>query len=179
MIKVLVTTFCLTLLAHANAQYYIRGEVKDEKDNPLQNVKIYMHSNHLLYTTGITGGFGITTSILNDSLTFSLQGYETKSVNVKASVYQMVMLKLLSTSSNIQKRKSLSITKEVDQQVAPKWFLADESYSSLVENDFLKTDKFPGTTFSLRVDKASYSNIRRFINQNSRYHPMLLELKRC
>ena len=177
MIKVLITTFYLTLLANANAQYYIRGEVKDEKDQPLQNVKIYMHSSHLLFTTGVSGGFGITASLLNDSLTFSLQGYETKTVKVKADVYQVIVLKLLSTSSNIQKRKLLSLTRDADQHIAPKWFVADESYSNLIENNFINTTKFPNTTFAVRVDKASYSNIRRFINQNSLVPPYAVRIE--
>lgn len=177
MIKVLLTTFYLILLANASGQYYIKGEVKDDKDQPLQNVKIYMHSNHLLYTTGITGGFGITTTLLQDSLTFSLQGYETRIVAVKANVYQLIILKFLSTSSNIQKQKLLSLTKDLDQQARPKWFVADESYSSLIENDFISADKFPNTAFSLRVDKASYSNIRRFINQNSLVPPYAVRIE--
>jgi Ca-activated chloride channel family protein len=43
----------------------------------------------------------------------------------------------------------------------------NESYSNLIENDFIKALKYPITGFSMRVDKASYSNIRRFINQKS------------
>ncbi len=177
MIKVLITTFFLAFLINVNAQYYIRGEVKDEKDEPLQNVKIYMHSNRLLYTTGITGGFGITTPLLNDSLTFSLQGFETKVVAVKSDVYQTIILKLLSTSSNIQKQKLLSLTTDLEKQTAPNWFVSDESYSSLVENEFISSRKFPNTSFSLRVDKASYSNIRRFINQGSMVPPYAVRIE--
>ena len=83
MTKIKITACFLTLYFNVTAQYYIRGEVKDEKGEPLQNVKIYMHSAKSLYSTGISGGFGITTSILNDTLTFSLQGYETKIIPVK------------------------------------------------------------------------------------------------
>lgn len=41
-----------------------------------------------------------------------------------------------------------------------------ESYDKINENKFLKVKKEPLSTFSIDVDKASYSNIRRFINQN-------------
>ncbi|MEO6455226.1 MAG: von Willebrand factor type A domain-containing protein, partial [Ginsengibacter sp.] len=177
MIKVLITTFCLTLLFNANAQYYLKGEVKDDKQQPLQNVKIYMHSNHLLHTTGVTGGFGITTPLLYDSLTFSLQGYETKTLRLKADAYQVIVLKLLSTSSNTQKQKLVSLTKDADYQIGAKWFTADESYSNLVENEFVNADNFPNTAFAVRVDKASYSNIRRFINQNSIVPPYAVRIE--
>lgn len=177
MIKVLIITFCLALLVDVNAQYYITGEVKDEQGEPLQNVKIYMHSNHMLYTTGISGGFGITTSNLNDSLTFNLQGYDAKVVQVKADVYQIIFLKHLSTSSSIQKQRLLSQTRDLNQHIGRKWFVTDESYSTLAENDFMAAAKFPNTGFSVRVDKASYSNIRRFINQNSPVPPYAVRIE--
>jgi len=41
-----------------------------------------------------------------------------------------------------------------------------ESYDKINENKFLKVKKEPLSTFSIDVDKASYSNMRRFINQN-------------
>ena len=50
------------------AQYYIRGEVKDEKGNGLQNVKIILNSTGLPYSTGVGGAFGILTSKASDSL---------------------------------------------------------------------------------------------------------------
>jgi len=64
-----------------SAQYYIRGDVKDEKDLPLQNVKIYMPSSKTVYASGVSGGFGIPTSNLTDSLIFSLDGYITQAIN--------------------------------------------------------------------------------------------------
>ncbi len=40
----------------------------------------------------------------------------------------------------------------------------DESYARINENDFERTTLSPLSTFSIDVDKASYSNIRRLIN---------------
>lgn len=41
-----------------------------------------------------------------------------------------------------------------------------EEYSHIQDNNFKDAIKDPLSTFSIDVDKASYSNIRRFINQN-------------
>lgn len=41
--------------------------------------------------------------------------------------------------------------------------LIDESYEKIIENEFLESYQNPVTTFSIDVDDASYSNIRRFI----------------
>jgi Ca-activated chloride channel family protein len=40
-----------------------------------------------------------------------------------------------------------------------------ESYNSLTENGFVNAGSNPLSTFSIDVDTASYSNVRRFINQ--------------
>ncbi len=171
MIKALLVCLFIISATTGSAQYYLRGEVKDEKDHGLQNVKIYLHSSRLLYSSGTSGGFGITTKTLHDSATFNLQGYEPKSVAIDASVYQTIILKALSKVSNTQKQSLLSVTKNADIANGNRWFVAAESYSSIVENPFINTKKFPNTAFTLRVDKASYSNIRRFINQSSMVPP--------
>ncbi len=177
MIKTALAGFLILSAFTGSAQFYLRGEVKDEKDQSLQNVKIYLHSSRLLYSSGTSGGFGITTSVLHDSATFNLQGYEPKTVAVDASVYQAIILKALSKGSSIQKQSLLSITRSAEISNGKKWFVAAESYSSMVENSFIKTEEFSNTSFALRVDKASYSNIRRFINQGSMVPPYAVRIE--
>ena len=46
-----------------------------------------------------------------------------------------------------------------------------ESYQRIVENDFLDTLKNPLSTFSIDVDTASYSNVRRFLQQQNQLPP--------
>ncbi|MCI5224074.1 MAG: hypothetical protein D3924_15740, partial [Candidatus Electrothrix sp. AR4] len=48
-------------------------------------------------------------------------------------------------------------------QPRPEW--NTESYNAVTENGFIKTTNAPLSTFSIDVDTASYSNIRRFINE--------------
>lgn len=43
-----------------------------------------------------------------------------------------------------------------------------EEYSSFVENGFMLAQSNPLSTFSIDVDNASYSNVRRFINQGQK-----------
>lgn len=141
--------------------------MRDEKNQPLQNVKIYLHSNRLLYFSGNTGGFGILTPKFIDTLTFNADGYEPKSIAAKADTYQEVNLKMLFPNNNLQKERLVSISGDVDNTIKQNDVFGNESYSNLVENNFIKADKFPTTEFSVRADKASYTNIRRFINQKT------------
>lgn len=43
----------------------------------------------------------------------------------------------------------------------------NEKYQKVAENSFKITEKEPLSTFSIDVDKASYANIRRYLNNNS------------
>src|SRR5688572_13585422 len=42
-----------------------------------------------------------------------------------------------------------------------------ESYDHIVENEFREASKNPLSTFSIDVDRASYANVRRFLNSNA------------
>lgn len=158
-------------IPYANAQYYLRGEVKDEKKQYLQNVKIMLHSTRYIYYSGTSGGFGITCRNLSDSITLILDGYETKSFAVKTDVFQQITLKALSSNSTKNRQKLISITKDQNFSSTYNWYVSDESYFSLVENEIVDVNKFPNTGFSLNINKASYSNIRRFINNQSMVPP--------
>lgn len=162
----------LVLLAiTAKGQYYLRGEVTDEKKQPLQNVKLLLHSSRLIYYSGTSGGFGIETRHLLDSMTLTMDGYETKTVPIKADLYQNLQMKMLPSNANKGKPKMISITKDLRREHRFRWFSGDESYFQVVENEYVKADRFPNTGFALNVNKASYSNIRRFLNMNSMVPP--------
>jgi Ca-activated chloride channel family protein len=151
-----------------SAQYYIRGDVKDEKGLPLQNVKIYMPLPKTVYASGVSGGFGIPTSNLTDSLIFSLDGYVSQAIKINSKEYQHIVLQIIPSQANTHKQKLVSLTTGVNGSIFPISYYNDESYSNLAENDFIKTNNHTNTQFAMRIDKASYSNIRRFINQASK-----------
>ncbi len=159
------------MLSQVTAQYYIRGDVTDAKKQPLQNVKIYMPATKTLYSSGVSGGFGIPSANVYDSLIFSLDGYISQSVYFKTNEYQHVVLEKTDAATHSNRQKLVSLTTGSEGSIFPIAYYNDESYSSLAENDFIKTTNEHNTQFSMRIDKASYSNVRRFINQNSRVPP--------
>ncbi len=162
---------------NCNAQYYLRGEIKDEKNENLQNVKITLHSDKMLYYSGTFGSFGISGNKQKDSISLSLDGYENKTVAISSDVYLSIVLKALSSNASKSRPKLISITK--DRQLSNKytWAISDESYFSLVENETVNAKKFPNTGFSLNVNKASYSNIRRFLGMQSKVPPDAVRLE--
>jgi len=167
-----IALFLLSGSSLFSQQFYIRGEVKDESGNPLQSVNILLHSTGYVYHTGSYGSFGILTNKNTDSLTFWLDGYQTEKKAVNADNYVTVRMKLAAaSSSNIHRNKLASFTKGLNKDVQRQWFLGDETYASLIENHFVSAHEYPVTGLSLNIDKASYSNIRRFINTNTLVPP--------
>lgn len=56
-------------------------------------------------------------------------------------------------------------------RMAPEEISGNEEYKSEKEIGFKATDKDPQTTFSIDVDRAAYTNVRRFIMQNGQLPP--------
>ncbi|HRP30793.1 MAG TPA: von Willebrand factor type A domain-containing protein [Agriterribacter sp.] len=150
-----------------SAQYFLRGEIKDGNEKPLQNVKIVLHSTGYLHSSGVGGAFGILSTKKYDSISLSLDGYEPLSVRVNTSEYQKLTMKMLPYTASLQKNYLLSLTVAPNALISRKYAVADETYSVLVENGFVQTSGNPVTGITPNVNRASYSNIRRFINMNS------------
>ena len=168
-----VATFVIgCLLFHAAAgQFYLRGEIKDENNSYLPNVRILLHSSGYLYHSGSSGEFGIPLPQVNDSLTLSAEGFQTITVHVDATQYQNITLKLLFRPPPAPKKRLLSLTKDLKGSDWKGWTVGSETYSSLVENAFVPAARFPETGFAVNIDKASYSNVRRFLNMGSTIPP--------
>jgi Ca-activated chloride channel family protein len=165
----ILTSFLFVLTA--NAQYYLRGEIRDEKNNLLSNARILLHSTGYIYSSGSSGSFGIMTTKRIDSITVSLDGYQTLSVKLETAKYHSLVLKTLLTSANLQKNRLLSFTRNLKPSDRSNWTVGTETYNSLLENDFVQADKYPETGFAINTDKASYSNVRRFLNMNTTVPP--------
>ena len=165
--KILAIIFIAFLYSSTYAQYYLRGEIRDEKNNSLSNVKILLHSTEYIYYSGDAGAFGIPVSKSTDSITVSSDGFQEISLRVDATKYQYITLKSLHPLPVAEKKTLLSTIKNLKPEDRNSWSVADETYSSLVENDFVGASKFPETGFAINANKASYSNIRRFINMGT------------
>jgi Ca-activated chloride channel homolog len=153
-------------------QFYLRGEVKDESGNVLQNVIILLHSTGYVYHSGTDGSFGIVTNRQKDSLSFSFDGYYKQTIAANADNYAALKMKMLPANvSALRRDKLISLTSNLTRESQREWFTGDETYASIVENRLVNAEKYPSTTVSLNIDRASYSNIRRFINMGTLVPP--------
>ncbi len=152
-------------------QFYIKGQVRDEGGTPLQNVTMLLHSSGYLYKSGSDGGFGIMTTASPDTLTIFREGYNKEKRIIAAGKFNDIVLKKAVVVKSALSNKLSSLTqnlKREDQQIL---FAGDETYASTVENTFINASAYPKTGLSLNVDKASYSNIRRFLTMDSPVPP--------
>lgn len=151
-------------------QFYLKGQVKDESGNALQNANIFLQSNGYVYHSGTEGFFGIPTSKKMDTVTINLDGYIKQKLAVDATTFVEIKLKKIPlTSSHINKLSSL--TQNLRRETQQQWFTGNETYASIVENQFIDASSYPTTGLTLNVDKASYSNVRRFLNMHSTVPP--------
>ena len=148
-------------------QYYLKGEVKDEEGKPLQNVSILQASTGYLYYSGQDGSFGLVFNRKKDSLSFFIDGYQKQKTLADASNYVRIKLKRQQNVTSSRYKLS-SLTENLKRDAQQRWLLGDETYASIVENRFIDSKSYPSTGVTLNIDRAAYSNVRRFLTMNNK-----------
>jgi Ca-activated chloride channel family protein len=162
--KLYLLAFSLALVSSVYSQHYLRGEVTDEKGKLMTGVVIHLKSKgNYPFSSGGTGYFGIPSSLRIDTITLSYDGYEIIRKAVETDQYQILVMKPLPVTASLMRNKLTSKTINLNKTDNDLFNALGESYSNLSENEFVDAYKYPETGFSLNVDRASYSNIRRFL----------------
>ena len=155
----------------ALSQYYLRGQIKDEAGNTLQNAAIYLHSSGYYYYSTTEGTFTILNDKRVDTITISLDGYLKQKLAVDANSFTEVKLRKTAFAKNTSVNKLVSLTQNLKRETQQQWFTGDETYASIVENQFINATAYPTTGLALNIDKASYSNVRRFLSMGNSVPP--------
>ncbi|WP_276368588.1 von Willebrand factor type A domain-containing protein [Chryseolinea sp. H1M3-3] len=162
----------------------ITGTVTAKSDgNAIPGVSIIIKGTQNGTSTDVNGFYSIT-STPGRTLVFSYIGYVTKEVKIGNSAILNISLEedvqslqeVVVTGYSISRRskkdfaaaeesKAMAYAPAQDYQ-RPQW--NTEEYDAIEENIFREALKNPLSTFSIDVDAASYSNIRRFINNGQR-----------
>ncbi|MBZ0328163.1 MAG: von Willebrand factor type A domain-containing protein [Altibacter sp.] len=181
--KTLLHFFIMALIAvQAQAQLVtITGNVTDNYGLPLPGVNIIEKGTSKGTQTDFDGNYEIETQI-GSTLVFAYVGFTTIHKKVKANKtilnVQMkedaaVLNEVVVTAYAPKRSKTVvgyavsSISQETIAGIGTGYKnldTDDESYGKIVENIFKRVETAPLSTFSIDVDKAGYSNIRRFIN---------------
>lgn len=163
----LLVLLCSIAYGPVFCQYYLRGEIKDERGRKLDGVRILLASKgNAAFYSGSGGTFGITTHLPSDTITLVYEGYDTLKSWVSVKEYQSFLLKMQPSTLLLYTRKLLSATTNLKSVEKGLFEVPGESYSKLVENGFVDAAPYPETGFALTIDKASYSNLRRFLSND-------------
>lgn len=149
----------------ASAQHYFRGQVVDEKGKPLPYINIKTRSTGQFFKCDYDGSFGIPSRLPADSLYFSFDGYETKAIAATGKQALKVTMKMIPVKKSKPRSELNSYILNV-QKSFKFWTFNNETYTSLVENPFVSPGRYPVSTFSMNANRASFSNVRRFINDD-------------
>ncbi|MGZ5286364.1 MAG: YfbK domain-containing protein [Flavisolibacter sp.] len=171
----IVLFFFYPLLAFP--QYFMKGQVKDEAGNALQNASIRLYSSRDTYFSRAEGLFGFNTKERFDSISVKLEGYIHQDMEVDATSFITIVLKKSAVYKSSRNNKLVSLTQDLKRETQHQWFTGDETYASLIENQFINATAYPATSVTLNVDRASYSNIRRFLTMNTPVPPDAVRLE--
>jgi Ca-activated chloride channel family protein len=151
------------------SQYYLRGEIKDNRGRLLEGVKINLSSRGTyVYYSGNSGTFGIPLAVTTDTIILNLDGYEAFRAVVDTKKFQSLVMKMLPSTAHQYSNKLSSATTNLKAEASTSFSMMGESYTNLVENSFVDAKAYPETGFALNVDRAAYANIRRFLSNEMR-----------
>ncbi|WP_026933708.1 vWA domain-containing protein [Christiangramia echinicola] len=149
----------------------ITGMVTDNDNLSLPGVNVVIKGTSTGTTTNIDGKYSIEAKE-NDILVFSFVGFKTKEVRIgEKSVINIVLEDDTSSLNEIVAVADeqlvtgyTHVTMRGKSAISGTPITANESYNEIEENIFKLVKTSPLSTFSIDVDKAGYSNIRRMIN---------------
>ena len=96
-----------------NSQYYLKGQVTDDRGRQLSGVKLQIKSKlPYLFYTGSNGSFGVPISSATDSLTIVQDSYLPLHTTVNALLFNQIVLITDTNHLKKQIRRLSSITKK-------------------------------------------------------------------
>ncbi len=168
----------------STSSQYVTGTVYDESGATLPGVSVLIKGTATGVTTDINGFYSISVASEKSILVFSSVGMATQEITVGTKkvidVFMAVDSKELEEVVTVgygaktrakAERKAYGAYDMAAESYAAPLMQSDyypqhntEDYSTITENGFKRVTDNPLSTFSIDVDAASYSNMRRFIN---------------
>ncbi|MGG7663628.1 YfbK domain-containing protein [Dyadobacter sp. BHUBP1] len=154
----------------------IRGTVTDAANVPLAGVTVSLQGGDATTVTDRSGYFSLNVPKLAQALVFKKAGYQNLTAPITSdSVLKIILIQKAETLREVVIAGQPMLMKKTSSHsvaAAPATFhgsvrqipVETESYKPINENGFLSVGQQPVTTFSIDVDRAAYSNVRRFLN---------------
>ena len=178
---------CMLVLLNVNAAY-VQGTIYDENGVPLPGVSVWENGTLNRTKSDVNGFYSLETTSIEAVLDFLHPDYvevrkrvgvkkvldvhmERKPITVEGEVMDEIAVDHKSEFRSVgAAKRSLGAVNRALAVPQNSWgWVGDsyhntEEYATIHENGFRKVLDKPLSTFSIDVDAASYSNMRRFIN---------------
>ena len=187
---ILMISLALLMASGASART-ISGTVLDAYNNPIPGVTVTVKGTTIGTLTDVNGIFSLSVPEGNVILVFNYLGYKTEQVKIAdQGPLTIVMEEEILTLDEVVVT-GYAVERKSEQMAAvagisspsrthdyrsksycpPAQEFNTEGYSAIHENGFKSPMQEPLSTFSIDVDAASYSNVRRFIQEGQRPVP--------
>lgn len=182
---VLLLAVFIAIAAFRNKDVTITGNVKDENGDA---VTATVEAAGITTTSDTKGNYQITVGSDEEYLVFSAVGHIKQKVKINKRKVINVVMKLSASALGGSALQEVAITgyaQDKSKQLPgiSNSFYTDKSavgivpnnnnkgfnteeYSNITDNGFRRVTDEPLSTFSIDVDATSYSNVRRFLNNN-------------
>lgn len=177
------------LFAWQMKDFTIEGYVLDEKGAPLIGATVLVKGTKQGTVTDLNGYFSLIVQDSTATLVISYTGFTT--TETEATYGKKLKVTLKEDSQRLEEvviigmgkpsKRRIKEFKSPRMAMSPGFYQAadtetappfnTEDYDVINENRFFETTQNPLSTFSIDVDAASYSNIRRFIQQQGQLPP--------
>jgi Ca-activated chloride channel family protein len=168
----------VTLLTFRPGNIEIKGKVIDaETGDPVAFATVAVQNSSVKTVTAADGGFSLFASEKTTAIICSAPGYATQKIKIGKNVgsllikmeheQQLEEVVAIGYGSHKRKAERMSSAPLINNNSSVYNDYRNyntENYDAINENRFLETSNNPLSTFSIDVDGASYSNVRRFLN---------------
>jgi Ca-activated chloride channel family protein len=180
----LAPLFLMVIAFRSGNDHKISGTIKDENGNLISGVSITAKGSNASAVSNSNGYYSLVAQNKNAVLHFSAVGFASKDVAINGS--SVVDVIMTATQASLNEVVITALGKDKQQrdmvfgQPQPGMVTTmgingnagynqpqfnTEDYDGITENGFHKVADDLLSTFSIDVDAASYSNVRRFLNE--------------
>jgi Ca-activated chloride channel homolog len=166
-------------IAGLQAQYYLTGTTYADSARPEPYAKILLHSKKMIYQSGRSGDFGIPSANKTDTFSCWKEGFDTSvHVVVHGKPNLLILKPNKETAKKASERGRLSnLVPGMTKNQEPYLHNSGETYPALIENTWINAKQFTSTGISPNGNRASYANIRRFIQNGTVVNPHAVRLE--
>jgi len=176
--KIIILVQLVLAFSLVYSQKTITGKVTGTANELIANAKVTGKHCKVSTLTDNLGKYKITVPSNEDTLVFSREDFVKMELRIKGKVLNCKFFCAIDTSKPVEliieekieeeysKVEPMMIVNNVKGETYKKTYYnpSVEEYDKIHENGFKPAKNEPLSTFSIDVDRASYSNVRRFLN---------------